>query len=192
MIARNTKDAPEVRSALAAGDMSGFRELYEAHRPRVYALCLRIARNPADAEDLAQEIFLVLHRKLATFRGEAAFSTWLYRLTVNHALLHLKKRRVRSKYVSEPGDLPEVADSRTDGRFGLVDRLTIDTAVGKLPAGYRSVFVLHDVEGFEHKEVAAILRCSSGTSRSQLHKARAKLRTLLTGVTKAQGSAYGV
>jgi RNA polymerase sigma-70 factor (ECF subfamily) len=170
-----------VMKALDVEDMSGFDEIYQKHYRRVYSICLRMTGNVAEAEDLTQEVFLQLHRKLKSFRGDAAFTTWLHRLTVNHVLMHFRKRRVRSELTTEDGEMPDRIDPDSDNLQALpiVDRIALDTAIGKLPPGYRKVFVLHDVEGFEHDEIAGILSCSSGTSKSQLHKARLKLRKLL-------------
>ena len=170
-----------VMKALDVEDMSGFDEIYAKHYRRVYSICLRMTGNVAEAEDLTQEVFLQLHRKLKSFRGDAAFTTWLHRLTVNHVLMHFRKRRVRSELTTEDGELPDQIDPDSDNpqAMPILDRIALDTAIGKLPPGYRKVFVLHDVEGFEHDEIAGILKCSSGTSKSQLHKARLKLRKLL-------------
>jgi len=179
--ALSIKHQAGVMKALDVEDMSGFDEIYQKHYRRVYSICLRMTGNVAEAEDLTQEVFLQLHRKLKSFRGDAAFTTWLHRLTVNHVLMHFRKRRVRSELTTEDGELPDQIDPDSDNpqAMPIVDRIALDTAIGKLPPGYRKVFVLHDVEGFEHDEIAGILKCSSGTSKSQLHKARLKLRKLL-------------
>lgn len=179
--ALSIKKEAGVIKALDVEDMSGFDDLYRKHYRRVYSICLRMTGNVAEAEDLTQEVFLQLHRKLKSFRGDAAFTTWLHRLTVNHVLMHFRKRRVRSENVTEDGELPDQIDPKSDTPHSMrmVDHIAIDTAVGKLPPGYRKVFVLHDVEGYEHEEIARILKCSSGTSKSQLHKARLRLRKLL-------------
>jgi RNA polymerase sigma-70 factor, ECF subfamily len=170
-----------VTKALGVDDMSGFDEIYQKHYRRVYSICLRMTGNTAEAEDLTQDVFLQLHRKLQSFRGDAAFTTWLHRLTVNHVLMHFRKRRVRSEITTEDGEMPDQIDPDSDNPLNAphVDRIALKTAIDKLPPGYRKVFLLHDVEGFEHEEIATILRCSSGTSKSQLHKARLKLRKLL-------------
>jgi RNA polymerase sigma-70 factor (ECF subfamily) len=170
-----------VTKALGVDDMSGFDEIYQKHYRRVYSICLRMTGNTAEAEDLTQDVFLQLHRKLQSFRGDAAFTTWLHRLTVNHVLMHFRKRRVRSEVTTEDGEMPDQIDPESDNPLAAphVDRIALNTAIDKLPPGYRKVFILHDVEGFEHEEIATILRCSSGTSKSQLHKARLKLRKLL-------------
>lgn len=174
------KDAG-ILKALDVEDMSGFDELYTKHYRRVYSLCLRMTGNTAEAEDLTQEVFLQLHRKLKSFRGDAAFTTWLHRLTVNHVLMHFRKRRVRSEIGTDDGEMPDQVDPESDNpqAMPIIDQISLTTAIGKLPPGYRKVFVLHDVEGYEHEEIARILSCSSGTSKSQLHKARLKLRKLL-------------
>jgi len=163
------------------GDEEAFAALFEAHKRRVYSLCLRMTGNVAEAEDLTQEAFLQLFRKISTFRGESAFSTWLHRLAVNVVLMHLRKKGLSQISLDETensqGD-PIKRDYGDDDRrlVGSVDRVTLTRAIGELPPGYRSVFVLHDVEGYEHNEIAEIMSCSVGNSKSQLHKARLKLR----------------
>lgn len=167
--------------ALDGDEMSGFDDLYRKHHRRVYSICLRMTGNVSEAEDLTHEVFIQLHRKLGSFRGESAFTTWLHRLTVNQVLMHFRKRSVRSELTTEDGDMPDTVDPDTINpeAMPIVDRIGLETAIAQLPPGYRTVFVLHDVEGYEHEEIARILGCSSGTSKSQLHKARMKLRRLL-------------
>jgi RNA polymerase sigma-70 factor (ECF subfamily) len=137
--------------------------------------------NTAEAEDLAQEVFIQLYRKSGSFRGESAFTTWLHRLTVNQVLMHFRRRGVKVEQVTEDGEGPQqvVVGTENPSQMPVVDRIALDKAISQLPPGYRSVFVLHDVEGHEHEEVARLLGCSVGTSKSQLHKARMKLRQLL-------------
>jgi RNA polymerase sigma-70 factor (ECF subfamily) len=173
--------ASRVAEANPASDMAGLAELYELHHRRVYCICLRMLGNPSDAEDLTQEVFLQLHRKLASFRGESQFTTWLHRLTVNQVLMHFRKRSVRSELTTDDGEMPDSVDPDTINpeAMPIVDRIGLENAIAQLPTGYRTVFVLHDVEGYEHEEIAKILGCSAGTSKSQLHKARMKLRRLL-------------
>ena len=166
------------------GDEEAFTALFEAHKRRVYSLCLRMTGNTAEAEDLAQEAFLQLFRKISTFRGESAFSTWLHRLTVNVVLMHLRKKGLQQISLDEPDisqDEPVKRDYGDDDRrlTGSIDRIGLQNAIAELPPGYRTVFVLHDVEGYEHNEIAEIMNCSVGNSKSQLHKARMKLRELL-------------
>jgi len=165
----------------AHGDMSAFEELYRRHHRRVYSLCLRMTQNVSEAEDLAQEAFVQLFRKIGSFRGESAFTTWLHRLTVNQVLMHFRKRSVRDEKTTEEGETPDQAVLGTENpdRMPVVDRIALDNAIAQLPNGYRTVFVLHDVEGYEHEEIGRILGCAVGTSKSQLHKARMKLRNLL-------------
>jgi RNA polymerase sigma-70 factor (ECF subfamily) len=165
----------------AEGDMGAFEELYKRHYRRVYSLCLRMLQNTAEAEDLTQDVFIQLHRKIGSFRGESAFTTWLHRLTVNQVLMHFRKRIVRFEMTTEEEQKPVqiVPGTENQNRMPIVDRIALEKAVAQLPEGYKTVFILHDVEGYEHEEVAKILGCSVGTSKSQLHKARAKLRKLL-------------
>jgi len=168
------------------GDAEAFQALYEKHKRRVYSLCLRMTANTAEAEDLTQEAFLQLYRKIGTFRGESAFSTWLHRLSVNVVLMHLRKKSLPVVSLEETtqstgdDDTPKKDFGAEDiALAGSIDRLRLQKAVDDLPPGYRTIFVLHDVEGYEHNEIATIVGCSIGNSKSQLHKARMKLRDLL-------------
>lgn len=164
------------------GNMQAFAELYKRHYRRVLSLCLRMTRNLAEAEDLAQEVFLHLLRKAGSFRGESAFTSWLHRLTVNHVLMHFRKLRSRLEHTTEDGEIPaKVVLGTDDSRsMPILNRLALDKAIEKLPAGYRTVFQLHDIEGLEHEEISRLLGCAIGTSKSQLHKARRTLRELLS------------
>jgi RNA polymerase sigma-70 factor, ECF subfamily len=168
-----------------AGDHHAFAQLYSLHKRRIYSLCLRMVGNIAEAEDLTQDAFLQLHRKIATFRGDSAFSTWLHRLAINVVLMHLRKKGLAVISLDEamepaPDDGPGRSFGATDlSLAGSIDRLALEHAISGLPAGYRLIFVLHDIEGYEHNEIAAMLDCSIGNSKSQLHKARLKLRDAL-------------
>ena len=163
------------------GDMQAFAEIYRRHNRRVYSLCLRMTRNETDAEDLAQEVFVQLFRKIGSFRGQSLFTTWLHRLTVNQVLMHWRKSGVRLEQTTEDGETPvQVVKGTEDHRtMPIIDRIALDDAIAQLPPGYRLVFTLHDIEGHEHTEIARMMRRSVGTSKSQLHKARMKLRDLL-------------
>jgi RNA polymerase sigma-70 factor (ECF subfamily) len=167
------------------GDAVAFQALYDKHKRRVYSLCLRMTANTAEAEDLAQEAFLQLFRKIATFRGESAFSTWLHRLSVNVVLMHLRKKSLPVVSLEETTQGTEEDSPKRDfgaddiALAGSIDRMQLQRAVDNLPPGYRTIFVLHDIEGYEHNEIAKIAGCSIGNSKSQLHKARMKLRDLL-------------
>jgi RNA polymerase sigma-70 factor (ECF subfamily) len=175
----------QILAKAQAGDHAAFAQLYGLHKRRVYSLCLRMLGNVAEAEDLTQESFLQLHRKIATFRGDSAFSTWLHRLTINVVLMHLRKKGLNLISLDEALDpSPEYGPTRSFGApdlrlTGSIDRMTLEKAVEDLPAGYRLIFVLHDIEGYEHNEIATLLDCSIGNSKSQLHKARMKLREAL-------------
>ena len=167
------------------GDAESFEALYALHKRRVYSLCLRMTGNTAEAEDLTQEAFLQLYRKIGTFRGESAFSTWLHRLAVNVVLMHLRKKGLATVSLEESLE-PQQEDgrrkdigARDNVLAGAVDRVSLERAIENLPPGYRVIFVLHDVEGFEHNEIAQMMGCSIGNSKSQLHKARMKLRDFL-------------
>jgi RNA polymerase sigma-70 factor (ECF subfamily) len=171
----------ELAQSASVGDIAAFELLYERHHRRVYSLCLRMTQNASEAEDLAQEVFIQLFRKIGSFRGESAFTTWLHRLTVNQVLMHFRKRGVRMEQTTEDGETPiqVVVGTGNHLQMPVVDRIALDKAISQLPPGYRTVFILHDVEGHEHEEIARMLGCSVGTSKSQLHKARMKLRMLL-------------
>jgi len=163
------------------GNEEAFRALFDTHKRRVYSLCLRMTGDTAEAEDLTQEAFLQLFRKISTFRGESAFSTWLHRLVVNVVLMHLRKKglqQISLDEVDSSQEEPVKRDYGDDDRrlIGSIDRISLEAAIAALPPGYRTVFVLHDVEGYEHNEIAQIMNCSIGNSKSQLHKARMKLR----------------
>ena len=147
-----------------------------------------MTQNVTEAEDLAQEAFVQLFRKIGSFRGESAFTTWLHRLTVNQVLMHFRKRSVRDEKTTEEGETPDQAVMGTENpdRMPVVDRIALDNAIAQLPQGYRTVFVLHDVEGYEHEEIGRMLGCAVGTSKSQLHKARMKLRGLLKRQNSSQ------
>jgi RNA polymerase sigma-70 factor (ECF subfamily) len=167
------------------GDADAFQVLYDKHKRRVYSLCLRMTANTAEAEDLAQEAFLQLYRKIATFRGESAFSTWLHRLSVNVVLMHLRKKSLPVVSLEETTQGTDEDSPKKDfgaddiALAGSIDRLHLQRAVNDLPPGYRMIFVLHDIQGYEHNEIASLVGCSIGNSKSQLHKARLKLRDLL-------------
>jgi len=184
---------PELIRRAQQGDAASFERLYQMHSRRVYSLCLRMVGNTAEAEDLTQEAFLQLFRKIATFRGESAFSTWLHRLAVNVVLMKLRKKSGKEtslEQVTEPDE-----EAGTPGRdfggpdlrlTGSLDRVNLQRAVDQLPPGYKAVFVLHDVQGYEHNEIADMMGCSIGNSKSQLHKARMRLRDLLQEEVRAK------
>ena len=165
----------------ANGNLAAFEIIYQRYHRRTYALCLRMTNSQTEAEDLTQEVFIQLFRKVGSFRGDSAFSTWLHRLTVNQVLMYFRRRSVKNEKVSDDGEMPEqtVNGTANPNRMQVVDRIALKNAVALLPNGYKSVFMLHDVEGYEHEEVARRLGISIGTSKSQLHKARLKLRMLL-------------
>jgi len=168
------------------GEESAFEALFHAYKRRVYLLCLRMIGNAAEAEELTQEAFLQLFRKIHTFRGDSAFSTWLHRVAMNISLMRLRKRKKTKDVPIEYGEDSDKTD-RPEKQFGsadlaltgVIDRVCLDLAVTRLPEGYKRVFELHDVLGYEHNEIAEMLGCSVGNSKSQLHKARLRLRKLL-------------
>jgi len=167
------------------GDEQAFATLYQLHKKRVYSVCLQMTRDVAEAEDLTQEAFLQVFRSVGSFRGDSAFSTWLYRIAVNTVLMKLRRRK-SPPLVSL--DEPASADSpslkreigKADPRLsGTIDRIALRRAVEELPAGCRQIFDLHEVEGYQHHEIAQLLQCSIGNSKSQLHKAKMKMRDVL-------------
>lgn len=180
-------------SRAQAGDHLAFAQVYSIHKRRIYSLCLRMVGNAAEAEDLTQEAFLQLHRKIATFRGDSAFSTWFHRLAINVVLMHLRKKALSVMSLDEAmepthDDGPGRSFGAPDlSLAGSIDRLVLERAVAELPAGYRLIFILHDVEGYEHNEIAGMLDCSIGNSKSQLHKARLKLRDALRTSLRREG-----
>jgi len=191
----NINDMPEAEIIRLAcdGDSQAFERLYKLHSRRVYAVCFRIVGNPTEAEDLTQDAFLQLFRKIHTFRGESRFSTWLHRLAVNVVLMQLRKKRcpeISLDATNEPGEeasRPLMELGGPDLRLsGVLDHINLSKAIKQLPDGYKEVFILHDVEGYEHKEIAGILECSIGNSKSQLFKARLRLRELLQEVLRSQ------
>jgi RNA polymerase sigma-70 factor (ECF subfamily) len=188
-----TRSDYELTQAIAQGTISGIGDLYERHRTKVYSLCLRMTGNVSEAEDLTQEIFLHLLRKAGSFRGESQFSTWLYRFTTNHVLMHFRTRSRRNQRF--PYLLDEIESTRllntTSVGPQLLDRVALDVAVAKLPFGCRSVFMKVDVEGYNHQEVAGLFGCSVGNSKSQLHKARRRLRKLLNSTKTCAHRAAG-
>jgi RNA polymerase sigma-70 factor (ECF subfamily) len=180
-------ELPEAEAIARAqrGDAEAFERLYQLHKRRVYSLCLRMTSNTSEAEDLTQEAFLQLFRKISTFRGESAFSTWLHRLSVNVVLMHLRRKGLPVTSLEEATEPDEEEGPKKDFGgpdtllAGSVDRVNLERAIERLPRGYRMIFLLHDVEGYEHNEIAEMLGCSVGNSKSQLHKARLKMRDLL-------------
>jgi RNA polymerase sigma-70 factor (ECF subfamily) len=178
--------AGDVLVRAQAGDPDAFSQLYLLHNKRVYAICMRMVHDCSLAEDLTQETFLQLHRKLTSFRGESAFTTWLHRMTFNIVLQGLRKRVLPVVSLDQMmTDIPEDHFGRGFGKcdlaqIGAVDRVTIQRALKTLPSGYRRLFLLHDVHGLEHREIASMEGCSMGNSKSQLHKARRALRRALS------------
>ena len=175
----------DILARAQAGDHHAFAQLYSLHKRRIYSLCLRMVDNNSTAEDLTQEAFIQLHRKITTFRGDSAFSTWLHRLAVNVVLMHLRKKGL--SLISLDEAMEPVSEERAGRSFGApdltlsgaIDRLVLERAIEELPPGYKLIFVLHDIEGYEHNEIASMLDFSIGNSKSQLHKARMKLRNAL-------------
>lgn len=178
-----------------AGSEAARAAIYTKHLHTVYCICLRMLKNHEDAEDLAQDVFIQLFRKLGDFRGDSAFSTWLHRLTVNQVLMYFRKRRFKYEFLTDEGEMPEPLPDSPSYRppLSITDKMLLDQVIRELPKGYRNVFTLHDIEGFEHEEVAVILGCSVGTSKSQLHKARLKLQKLIKKKAnpKLSGQAVG-
>ena len=183
--AKSRRPDHELARLAAGGDAAAFEEIHNRYRRLVYGIALRMTGNTADAEDLTQESFLSLLRRIGSFRGEAAFTSWLHRLTINQVLMHFRRRRSRPEDQTPDGAVPErgARGARDGSPSPVVDRIAVERAVGALPPGYRAAFILHDVEGYEHDEIARMLGCNAGTSKSQLHRARAKLRGMLANAT---------
>jgi RNA polymerase sigma-70 factor, ECF subfamily len=167
------------------GDEQAFATLFELHKKRVYSVCLLMTKDVAEAEDLTQEAFLQVFRTISTFRGDAAFSTWLYRIAVNTVLMKLRRNKSRTVLsLSEPvsPDSPSLSHdigTKDSHLTGTIDRIALLRAIEELPDGCRKIFALHEIEGYQHHEIASLLHCSVGNSKSQLHKAKLKMRDLL-------------
>ena len=184
----NGLSVTEIIHLAQQGDAAAFEHLYQSHSRRVYALCLRMVGNPTEAEDLTQEAFLQMYRKIQTFRGESSFSTWLHRVTVNIVLMKLRRKKPAEVSLEENTERDEESPSprsefgQVDLRLtGSIDRINLQRAIDRLPPGFKAIFILHDVQGYKHNEIGGILGCSTGNSKSQLHKARMRLRALLKG-----------
>lgn len=182
----NLSESEALRRA-RQGDPVAFEFLYRRHSQRVYALCLRMVKNPAYAEDLTQDTFVAVLRGIRAFRGQSAFSTWLHRVTRNTVLMGFRKRQLKETSLDEITD-PEADSGHAPAEFGvsdarlenLAERMLLRNAIGQLSRGFRLTLLLHDLHGYEHSEVAAMLGCATGTSKSQLHKARLRVRKMLS------------
>jgi RNA polymerase sigma-70 factor, ECF subfamily len=173
------------------GDVNAFAVLYQMHRPRIVAVCLRMTKDMAEAEDLTQDAFVYVFRKFSTFRGDSAFSTWLHRVAVNTVLMHFRRKGRRQVSLEHPHPQNSSGLRREYGRVderlaACADRMALTRAIGALPTGYRTIFVLHEMQGYEHQEIARRLHCSVGNSKSQLHKAKSRMREVLA----ARGYTY--
>jgi len=182
-----SKTTGEVRNAdldlagkIRSGDGTAFETLYQQHAPRLYNLAYRMAGTATDADDLLQDIFLLAYRKVGSFRGESSLGTWLYRLAMNHCLDVLRSRQSRQEQQTDSLDEEGAAAPAAAPALGAVSRIDLERAIGQLPRACRAAFLLHDVEGFGHQEVGTILGISEGTSKSQVHKARLRIRAYLT------------
>lgn len=164
-----------------AGDSEAFTAIFIAYKTRIYSVCLRMTSSAWEAEDLTQEAFLHAFRKLYTFRRDCALSTWLYRIAVNTVLMHFRKNGGGRFWHNQSSGPDPYADCETkDARlFSSLDRIALTRAIGELPRGYRQIFLLHEVAGYQHEEIAALLHCSMGNSKSQLHKAKLRMRKLM-------------
>jgi RNA polymerase sigma-70 factor (ECF subfamily) len=185
----------ELINSAQTGDIEALSTIYDKYNRRVFNLCLRMIRDRADAEDLTQDVFVQLFRKIHTFRGQSAFSTWLHRLAVNMVLMEIRSRKSHRYFLTsidakndDEDSLPEQFGREDTILRGSLDRMVLKDALEELPPGYRLVFLLHDVHGYEHQEIAEILSCSVGNCKSQLHKARLKLRRLIENETCHQDS----
>jgi RNA polymerase sigma-70 factor (ECF subfamily) len=181
----STASSVELIARAQRGEEEAFEALFHQHKKRVYCLCLRVLGNPAEAEELTQDAFLQLFRKIHTFRGQSAFSTWLHRLSLNLALMRLRKKTISVTSLDGGAGEDEFDEPRSElgapdaALTGSLERMHLERAIAQLPPGYRQAFLLHDVQGYQHNEIAAMLGMSVGNSKSQLHKARIALRKLL-------------
>ncbi|HEY6945799.1 MAG TPA: RNA polymerase sigma factor [Candidatus Acidoferrum sp.] len=185
---RQLCELPEAKLIQLAqrGDAAAFERLYRQHSARVYALCMRMLRNPDEAEDSTQEVFLHVFRKIQGFRGASAFSTWLHRVAVNTVLMRLRGSKLAKSAIVENTEVTDESgmakrelggpDLRLEG---YIDRVAIEKAMKQLPPRCKLMFVLYDIQGYAHNEIAKLLGCSVGNAKSQLHKARKRLRKLL-------------
>jgi RNA polymerase sigma-70 factor (ECF subfamily) len=169
-----------------SGDFSKFEILYRSYKRRIFSLCLRMTDDFSLAEDFTQEAFITAFRRIDTFRGDSAFATWLHRIAVNIVLMHVRQQKSRGVMASldEPASDEELTIGERLGRedrrlASSLDRVALEMAINRLAPGYRIVLVLHDIEGYEHSEIAELMGCSVGNTKSQLHKARLRLRELL-------------
>jgi RNA polymerase sigma-70 factor (ECF subfamily) len=184
----------ELVAMLQAGDQPAFDELYRRHNKRVHRICLRMTKSPEDAEELTQDVFLMVHRKIGGFRGDAKFSTWVHRIAVNLVLMKLRQKGL--KLISLDELLQPSDEDESPRQFGKADphlvltaeRIGLDRVLEGLPPGYRIVFWLHDIEGYEHHEIAKILGIGVGGSKSQLHKARRRILEILDPLAAAFGT----
>jgi RNA polymerase sigma-70 factor (ECF subfamily) len=170
----------DLAEKIRAGDSGAFEELYRQHATRLYNLAYRMAGTANDADDLLQDVFLLAYRKIGSFRGESSLGTWLYRLAMNHCLDVLRSRQARMGHQTDSLDEDAAPVPSSAPALGAVNRIDLERAIGQLPRACRAAFLLHDVEGFGHQEVGAILGISEGTSKSQVHKARLRIRAYLT------------
>jgi RNA polymerase sigma-70 factor, ECF subfamily len=179
-------DADVVRRA-QQGDAGAFERIYRLHCRKVYTLCLRMVGDPTEAEDLTQDVFLQLFRKIDTFRGESAFSTWLHRMSVNIVLMRFRRKPIAQTSLDAVGNTEEEEFGAPPKEFGapdlrlngVIDRITLQAAINELAPGSKAMFILHDIQGYKHNEIAGMFGCSVGNSKSQVHKARIRLRELL-------------
>jgi len=176
------------------GDADAFSALFHAHKARVYSVCLRMTNNTAEAEDLTQDTFLQVFRKIGMFRGHSAFSTWLHRIAINTVLMHFRKKSLRQVSLDEPycnNDHVKIRreyGAEDDRLAGCIDRVALARAIQELPRGYRTIFLLHEIHGYEHQEIAEMFACSVGNSKSQLHKAKLRIRRLLAHSSEVQST----
>lgn len=187
LIEKSEGDANKLSLAQRArrGDGDAFAELFELHQRRVYCLCLSMTKDTSEAEDLTQETFLQVFRNVATFRGDSAFSTWVYRVAINTVLMKRRRKCLPMFSLDEPASPDSPSLRRELGACdanlsSVIDRITLNRAIGELPAGCRTIFGLHAIHGYHHREIAELLQCSIGNSKSQLHTAKLKMRRSLS------------
>lgn len=199
MLNSTRRSESEIVEKIKSGDRTAFEHIYREHRGHVYSLCVRMTRNRADAEELTQDVFLQLFRKIGTFRGESSLWTWLHRLTVNIILMDARHKQLSKTVPLVESDESDPAESgRANSALAVqdpclsssVNRLTLLRAIQRLAPGYRTILWLHDVLGYHHDEIAEIMCCTVGSTKSQLHRARLRMRAQLLGRPLQNGTRH--
>lgn len=185
---RSSVVSPSVIAAAQAGDVHAFEQIYLAYRSLVFAVCQRLVKNPAISEELVQDTFLLVIRKIHLFKGRSQFGTWLYQIARNTALMYIRDQQSKDSHESlaqwqeddnKAAQLERVLRVQDSNLRSIADRVTLERLIAKMAPGYRSTLLLHDIHGYEHQEICEIMSVRQGTSKSQLHKGRKRLRAML-------------